>query len=87
MTPVNTLQVASDFTTASERKRESACRKGYHELNSGTLGVFIDPSRSRQVLIPYSAIPGIGTVLQARVTEVQLHTECPHTLCPSHCGM
>ena len=49
----------------------AACRKGYHELNSGTLGVFIDPSRSQQVLIPYSAIPGIGTVLQACVTQVQ----------------
>ena len=46
------------------------CRKGYHELNSGTLGVFIDPSRSRQVLIPYSAIPDTGTVIQARVTQV-----------------
>ena len=63
---------------------ECVHRKGYHELNSGTLGVFIDPSRSRQVLIPYSAIPGIGTVLQAFVEQVR-HLAHRHWSILLHC--
>jgi hypothetical protein len=79
-TPITILQLTEEVMAATERDFLPACRKGYHELNSGTLGVFIDPSRSRQVLIPYSAIPGLGTVLQARVTEVPRHTNVPFWL-------
>jgi hypothetical protein len=35
-------------------------RKGYHELNSGTLQMFITPHHGKKVLIDYRSIPDIG---------------------------
>lgn len=49
-------------------------RKGYHELNSGTLRVFLDPKHGKTVLIPYSSIAGIGSFLEDRVAHVDANS-------------
>ena len=38
-------------------------RKGYHELNSGTLQMLMRPAAARGVLFDYSCIPDIGTLV------------------------
>ena len=45
-------------------------RKGYHELNSGTLQMLVKPAACSGVLFDYASIPDIGTLVRARVTEI-----------------
>lgn len=41
------------------------CRKGYHELNSGTLQMLMRPAAASGVLFDYACIPDIGTLVSA----------------------
>lgn len=52
-------------------------RKGYHELNSGTLQMLVQPGACSGVLFDYSRIPNIGTLVRGRVFAIG---ECSVTL-------
>lgn len=45
-------------------------RKGYHELNSGTLQMLVQPGACSGVLFDYSRIPNIGTLVRGRVFAI-----------------
>jgi hypothetical protein len=45
------------------------CRKGYHELNSGTLQMLMRPAAASGVLFDYACIPDIGTLVSASEFE------------------
>ena len=62
------------------------CRKGYHELNSGTLQMLMRPAAASGVLFDYACIPDIGTLVSIKRCIKTIDPRTDRLLCSTICN-